>query len=82
MTAVLADHQRQEPDKQQAEQLTYISHEGRLQLALRNPGDHEIIKTRSVGVSDLLPARGRKRGPGPRTQVLVIKGSKVSTKNF
>ncbi len=71
-----------EVEPKQAEALTYISHEGRVQLALRNPGDHDIIKTRSTGVADLLPARSHRRSSGPRTQVQVIQGSKVSTKNF
>ena len=30
---------------QQAEQLIYSAHEGRLQLALRSPGDHAFVKT-------------------------------------
>jgi pilus assembly protein CpaB len=68
----------------QAEQLTYASHEGRLQLALRNPADKETVETVSVGVADLL---GRKRAGGPRvarstTSVQVIKGSKVQVKEF
>ena len=66
---------------EQAEQLTYTSHEGRLQLALRNPSDHEIVKTRSTGVSDLLPPR-RRRGRSAGVQVQVIKGSDVSRKMF
>ena len=41
---------------EQAEQLTYAAHEGRLQLALRNPTDQETVKTGSVGVADLLDA--------------------------
>ena len=70
-----------EVDPKQAEQLTYTSHEGRLQLALRSPSDHEIVKTLSTGVSDLLPPR-RRRGRGPSFQVQVIKGSSVSKVGF
>ncbi len=70
-----------EVDPKQAEQLTYTSHEGRLQLALRGPSDHEVVKTLSTGVSDLLPPR-RRRGRGPRVEVQVIKGSSVSKVGF
>jgi pilus assembly protein CpaB len=72
-----------EVSPEQAEHLTYISHEGRLQLALRSPGDHEVVKTRSTGVSDLLPPRRARRAiraAGPPVQV--IRGSDVSTKHF
>jgi pilus assembly protein CpaB len=67
----------------QAEQLIYSAHEGRLQLALRSPGDREIVKSAAVGVSDLLGSRSRTRGtPSPRTRVEVLKGSSVHVKKF
>ena len=66
-----------------AEKLTYISHEGRLQLALRHPADRETTKTKSVGVADLLPTRARRavrRGPSSRVEVL--RGAEVSSQRF
>ncbi len=69
-----------EVDPQQAEKLTYISHEARLQLALRNPGDHEHVKTKSTGVADLLPPRQKVRGKGALVQV--IRGSKSTSRRF
>jgi pilus assembly protein CpaB len=67
---------------EQAEKLTYISHEGRLQLALRGPGDHEMVKTKSVGVSDLLPPRHRKRSKAPGSRVQILKGTVQESRNF
>ena len=69
-----------EVDPQQAEKLTYISHEARLQLALRNPGDHEHVKTNSTGVSDLLPPRHKLRSKGALVQV--IRGSESTNRRF
>ena len=79
-----------ETSPQDAEKLTYAAHEGRLQLALRNPTDREIVETRSVGVADLL---GDRRPAAPRiashplqraagASVEVIKGSQVSVQSF
>jgi pilus assembly protein CpaB len=65
---------------EQAEQLTYSSHEGRLQLALRSPGDREQVETTPVGVADLLPGKqgparvARRRGPA----VQVLRGSTLT----
>ena len=70
---------------EQAEQLIYSSHEGRLQLALRSPGDRETVTTASVGVADLLPARARAQ---PRSSghsgygVEVLKGSTLTERSF
>lgn len=70
-------------DPQQAERLTYSAHEGRLQLALRSPGDHEIVKTRSIGVADIM---GQPVTRAARTyssaSVQVLKGSSVSNNKF
>jgi pilus assembly protein CpaB len=71
-----------EVDPDQAERITHISHEGRLQLALRNPADREVVKTRSIGVADLLPPRPPRAKRSPRTTVQVIKGSELSTRHF
>jgi pilus assembly protein CpaB len=71
-----------EVDPKQAERLTYISHEGRLQLALRNPGDHASVETKSTGVVDLLPRRSRRGARKSGTRVQVIKGAEVSSRVF
>jgi pilus assembly protein CpaB len=67
---------------QQAEQLIYSAHEGRLQLALRGPGDHEVVKTRSVGVADILGRGPKKKASYASTKVQVLKGSSVSVDKF
>ena len=69
----------------QAEHLIYAAHEGRLQLAMRSPGDDEQVETHSINVADVLgkakpKVRTAARSAG--TQVQVIKGSKVETKTF
>jgi pilus assembly protein CpaB len=69
----------------EAEQLIYSSHEGRLQLALRSPGDREVVVTHSVGVADLLPSRvvARARAPARRgIGVQVLKGSTLTEQAF
>ena len=67
----------------QAEQLIYSSHEGRLQLALRSPGDRELVVTGSVGVADLLPSRAVARAPARRgIGVQVLKGSTLTEQAF
>jgi pilus assembly protein CpaB len=72
-----------------SEKLTHAAHEGRLQLALRNPTDREIVETHSVGVAEVLgdrrpapklAARSAPRAPG--VAVEVIKGSQVSVQSF
>ncbi len=71
-----------EVDPKQAERLIYSAHEGRLQLALRNPGDRETVETRSVSVADLLGRRSRSTGRARRKSVQLLKGSKISVKWF
>lgn len=75
-----------------AEHLVYAAHEGRLQLAMRTPGDQEVVATRSVGVVDLLEngsapeptpvraAAGPPRRHGPTVQVL--RGSELEVQHF
>jgi pilus assembly protein CpaB len=66
-----------------AEKLIYAAHEGRLQLALRNPADHEEVKTVMVGVADLLGTKRRAGRSGPaRPRVEVLKGSKRTIKKL
>jgi pilus assembly protein CpaB len=79
-----------ELDPVQTEKLTHAFHNGRLQLALRNPSDHEIVETHAVTVSDVLNER---KPAAPRiasrpvarrssSNVEVIKGSQVSVQSF
>jgi pilus assembly protein CpaB len=77
-----------EVDPVQAEHLIYAAHEGRLQLALRTPGDDQVVETRSIGVADLLDRRNDKK-PAVRqvarpatTAVQVLRGSQMETKTF
>lgn len=69
---------------EQAEELTYSAHEGRLQLALRSPADREIAKTAGITAADLLPRRRRVAGRSttPTSNVQVVKGAAVSVKAF
>lgn len=69
-------------DPKQAEQLIYSAHEGRLQLALRTPGDHEVVKTRSIGVADIMGQPKKKARTYKSTSVQVLNGSSVSNKKF
>ena len=72
-----------EVEPEQAEKLTYAAHEGRLQLALRNPTDRETVKTNSIGVADLLGGRKRRsQAARATTNVQLLEGSKVRVKQF
>jgi pilus assembly protein CpaB len=64
----------------QAEELTFMAHEGKLQLALRSPSDTKVVKTSGVTVARLLGGVG----PTKRktTSVEVVKGIDVEQKNF
>ena len=70
----------------QAEHLIYAAHEGRLQLALRSPGDDAKVATRSIGVSDLLD--GRSSGKKTKTvasahsKIKIVRGTKVDVEKF
>lgn len=64
----------------EAEKLAYSAHEGRLQLALRPPGDHVIVKTIGVSAGDML-SRPRARAIR-KAGVQVVKGSDVSVKSY
>jgi len=68
----------------QAEKLTFASHEGKLQLALRNPTDREILETRSVNAVAVLGDSVRRTRPRrvAGTRVEVIKGAERSVKSF
>jgi pilus assembly protein CpaB len=64
----------------EAEKLTFMSHEGKLQLALRSPADFEKVKTRGVTVSRLLGSPGGTQKASRSIQV--VKGTQVSRKSF
>jgi pilus assembly protein CpaB len=71
----------------QAEHLIYAAHEGRLQLALRSPGDDEKVASRSIGVSDLLdgPSSGKaapKKVTSTRSRIKIVRGTKVNVEKF
>ena len=76
-----------EVDPIQAEHLIYAAHEGRLQLALRSPGDNLNVPSRSVGVADVLGEVRRKPRPASnhavaKASVEVLSGSAVEVKTF
>jgi len=78
-----------EVDTVQAEHLVYAAHEGRLQLALRSPGDDRDVPSTSVGVADVL---GESRKPtrvasqsherSAKASVELVSGSAVQVKTF
>ena len=72
----------------EAQHLIYAAHEGRLQLALRAPGDDAEVATRSIGVADLLgnrtvKATAKVHASAPAyTQIKIIRGTDVEVKKF
>jgi len=72
----------------QAEYLIYAAHEGRLQLALRAPGDELKVATRSIGVADVLGDRAEKKptkalAAAPTSSgIKIIRGTDVEVKKF
>ncbi|MBW2540456.1 MAG: Flp pilus assembly protein CpaB [Deltaproteobacteria bacterium] len=71
----------------QAEHLIYAAHEGRLQLALRSPGDDAKVATRSIGVSDLLDGRSsgkpaKKAVASAHSKIKIVRGTKVDVEKF
>jgi pilus assembly protein CpaB len=62
----------------EAEKLTFMSHEGKLQLALRSPQDHEIVKTRGAYVGGMLASAPTVK----RNAVQILKGTSVSKKAY
>jgi len=75
-----------EVDPVEAEHLIYAAHEGRLQLALRSPGDDAEVQTRSIGVADVLgdakPRVRQKASTRQASAVQVLKGSKLEVQTF
>ena len=68
-----------EVSPEEAQKLTYAAHEGKLQLALRNPTDEEVVGTAAVNARSL---RATPRAPRRSSRIQVIKGLDVSSKNF
>jgi pilus assembly protein CpaB len=73
----------------QAEHLIYAAHEGRLQLALRSPGDDAKVVSRSIGVADLLdgpksgkPAYKKRAAASSSTGIKIVRGTAVEVKKF
>jgi pilus assembly protein CpaB len=72
----------------QAEHLIFAAHEGRLQLALRKPGDDAEVATRSIGVADILddntPRKKTKKQvvATARKRIKIIRGTEVQVKKF
>lgn len=51
----------------EAKRLIHSAHEGRLQLALRHPGDEEVLKTKAVRAGDIYGATAKPK-PKPRAR--------------
>lgn len=66
----------------QAERLVYAAHEGRLQLAMRAPGDDAEVRTRSVGVAMVLGDKAVKKHRSAPNAVQVLSGSEVKNKVY
>jgi pilus assembly protein CpaB len=73
----------------QAQFLIYAAHEGRLQLAMRSPGDEVDVATRAVMVADVLemaiapPPKSVKRAAASGGgSVQIINGSELETSRF
>ncbi len=71
----------------EAQKLIYSAHEGNLQLALRNPSDHERVAVQKVGAADILRSDTKKTDKPRRIarnydRITVIKGTKVTTERF
>jgi pilus assembly protein CpaB len=72
----------------QAEHLIYAAHEGRLQLALRSPGDDMEVATRSIGVADVLDGPSDKKSIKKRavvsshSRIKIIRGTEVEDKKL
>ncbi len=79
-----------EVEPQNAERLIHAAHEGRLQLALRNPGDEEVVKTQAVRAGDLYGAAKKKAQPRPvkkkrnvqKEFIEIIKGTERSRSEY
>jgi len=69
----------------QAEHLIYAAHEGRLQLALRAPGDIGKVASRSIGVADVMDgvtSRKKQVVASARGRIKIIRGTEVQVMKF
>ena len=64
-----------------AEKVAFAAHQGRLQLALRNPTDKNVVATRSASAA-ALRGRVKKSGRPSGRRVEIIKGSKRESSYF
>ena len=74
-----------EVSPKQAEHLIYAAHEGRLQLALRGPGDDAEVATRSIGVADIMDNPRSAKAPVvafAQPRMKIVRGTKVENKKF
>ena len=71
-----------EVEPSQAERLVYAAHEGRLQLAMRAPGDDQNVVTQSVGVAMVLGDKVVQRRRVEPNAVQVLSGSEVKNKIY
>jgi pilus assembly protein CpaB len=74
-----------EVSPKQAEHLIYAAHEGRLQLALRAPGDDAEVVTRSIGVADIMdnPKSAKAAVVAFAYQKMkIVRGTDVENKKF
>jgi pilus assembly protein CpaB len=80
-----------EVDPVEAEHLIYAAHEGRLQLAMRSPGDIAEVPSTSIGVADVLGevrqrstrvAKQKSYAPVAQASVELVSGSAVEVKTF
>lgn len=69
-------------DPEQSQRLVLGAHEGKLQLALRNPNDAAELTLRSVSAGDVLGGGPVPRGAAPTTSVQILKGTDVTSKVF
>jgi pilus assembly protein CpaB len=69
-------------DPEQSQRLVLGAHEGKLQLALRNPSDAEVVSLRSVSAGDVLGGGPAAKGGAPGTSVQILKGTDVTSKVF
>jgi pilus assembly protein CpaB len=69
-------------DPEQSQRLVLGAHEGKLQLALRNPSDAEVVPLRSVSAGDVLGGGPAAKGGAPGTSVQILKGTDVTSKVF
>jgi len=78
-----------EVSPKQAEHLIYAAHEGRLQLALRGPGDDAEFAARSIGVADIMdnpkPVKATAKTPAvayARPRMKIVRGTNIEDRKL